>query len=177
MVPSKPIRVTILVLVLIAIALVVLHHPHDQRILIRVNLEPVPKGAPNLNQADIEKMLGVERFQIVRRVRDVPVAVQKSFTNLTSFPFEMADPGKNMMDDVIVPGLPARRLVFAGISDDSAFVVYEQGGYVDTLEAVFFWFELGGRNWGTILTVSVNDVASLRAAIVAGNHRPWKEMN
>ena len=175
--PSKPIRVAILALILGAIALVVIYHAHDQRTIPAANLKPVPRGAPNLNQADIEKMLGVERFQIVRRTRGVPLAVQLSFTNLTGFPFEMADPGKNMLHDVIVPGLPARRLVFAGLSDDSVFLVYEQGGYVDTLNAVFFWFEQGGRNWGTTLTVSVNDVASLRAAIVAGNHRPWKEMN
>jgi hypothetical protein len=51
-----------------------------------VNATAVPKSA-TLNQADIEKLLDVERFCLVRRVRQVPIVGKESFSNFTGLLF------------------------------------------------------------------------------------------
>src|ERR1700735_3040887 len=66
----------------IALAVVILWFA-DSRSKPELNVTPVPKGAPTLNEADVEKVLSVEQFRIVRRVRQIPVAVKESFSNFT----------------------------------------------------------------------------------------------
>lgn len=130
-----------------------------------LSVRPVPKNAPTLNQADVEKLLNVKQFSIVRRVRQVPFAVKQSFTNLTGLPFDMVDPGKPMSTDNIIPGVPTRRLIFAGVSDDSAILVYEQGGYVGEFNVLVFWYGDGGRDWKATLNTPAKDVPSLRRIV------------
>jgi hypothetical protein len=52
----------------------------------------------------------------------------------------MADPGKRFeaTDVVTDPALPRRRLVFAGVAQDRAFIHYEQGGMVRFFVIEFF---------------------------------------
>lgn len=138
------------------------------------NFPPVPKNAPTLNQADIEKILGVEQLHLIRSTRRIPACVKQSFTNFTGFSFDMADPGDPISSDAIVPGRPTRRLAFAAISDESAIVVYEQGGYVGTFNVVVFWYGEGGRDWGATLGSPVSSVSALRTAIRKGDFRAWK---
>ncbi|MHB8755862.1 MAG: hypothetical protein ACYC92_13045 [Candidatus Acidiferrales bacterium] len=137
-----------------------------------LNVTPVQKNAPTLNEADVEKLLKVEHFRVVRRVRQVPSAVKQSFANFTGLPFDMADPGKPISSDVITSA-PLRRLVFAGVSDDSAVLVYEQGGYVGTLNAVVFWYGDGGRAWRAVLDAPADDVPSFLRVIDNRHFHAW----
>jgi hypothetical protein len=142
----------------------------------KFNATPVPKNAPTLNEADIEKVLGVEQFSIVRRVSQVPISITESFSNFTQRPFDLANPGEQISSDEIEPGKSSRRLVFLGLSKDSAVLVYEQGGYVDTCAAVVFWFEDGGRDWGATLDNGPipTDISSLKAMVQKGQFRTWE---
>ena len=98
-----------------------------------LNATPVPQNAPTLNEADIEKVLSVEQFRVVRRVRQVPRVVKESFSNFTGLPFDLVDPGEQIRsDDLTIPAKSSQRLVFLGLSEDSAVLVYEQGGFADT---------------------------------------------
>jgi hypothetical protein len=81
-----------------------------------------------------------------------------------------------MSTDYIIPGVPTRRLVFAGIGEDAAVLVYEQGGYANTFNAVVFSYTGGGRTWiATLDGDSVNDVPTLEAAVESGQFRPWEK--
>ena len=55
---------------------------NDSRYVPKLNATAVPKSA-TLNQTDIEKLLDVERFCLVRRVRQVPMVGKESFFNFT----------------------------------------------------------------------------------------------
>jgi hypothetical protein len=137
------------------------------------NVQPVPKNAATLNDTDIEKLLGVDQFHVVRRVGQVPIAVRQSFSNFTDLPFDMADPGEVINSDAIVPGRLSRRLVFLGLSDDSAVLLYEQGGYVGTCNVVVFWFESGGRDWGATLNDVPKDLSALKGVVHVGKFHAW----
>jgi len=172
---DKQILLGIMAVIVVGVAVVILWSVHSRSIP-EFNVKPVPKNAPTLNEADIEKVLGVEQFRVVRRVRQVPIAVKESFSNFTGLPFDLADPGEEIGSDMIVPGKSSRRLVFLGLSDDSAVLVYEQGGYVGFCNAVVFWFEEGGRDWGgTLEYVPVpKDISSLKAVVQKGKFHPWE---
>jgi len=130
-----------------------------------LSVSPVPKNAPTLNQADVEKLLQVKQFRTVRLVRQLPSTLKQSFTNSIGIPFDMVDPGKPMSTDNIIPGVPTRRLIFAGVSDDSAILVYEQGGYTGEFNVLVFWYGDGGRNWKATLNTPASDIPSLRRII------------
>ncbi len=85
----------------------------------------------------------------------------------------MADPGEVINSDAIVPGRLSRRLVFLGLSDDSAVLLYEQGGYVGTRNVVVFWFESGGRDWGATLNDVPKDLSALKGVVHVGKFHAW----
>jgi hypothetical protein len=163
------------IMAVIAIAAVVAWSVRHRSVSkVEVNLgpdvKPVPKNAPTLNGADIEKILGVEQFRIIRRVSQVPQVVKESFSNFTHVPFDLADPGEEISSDAIIPGKSSRRLVFLGLSDDSAVLFYEQGGFTNAFTTVVFWFGEGGHGWGATLDHGPipQDISSLRAAVQNG---------
>lgn len=138
---------------------------------------PIPKGAPTLNEADIEKMLGVEQFRVVRRVGQIPNVVKESFSSFTQLPFDLVDPGEQIKNDGVMPAAKSpRRLVFLGLSRDSAILVYEQGGFVDVCNIVAFWFEEGERGWAAQLDSYPipRDISTLKAAIQKGKYHTWE---
>jgi len=146
------------------------------------DFKPVPKHAPTLNQADIEKVLGPSdletqlgphRFRTFRRARQVPPTVKQSFTNLTGLPFDMGDPHGPMSSDDMTSGAPLRRLVFLAINADSAVLVYKQGGFAGTLDVVVFWYGDGGRDWGATLDKRVENISDLRKTIQNGQFQVW----
>jgi len=141
-------------------------------------VNPVTRNAPTLNGADIEKLLGVERFRIIRQVNQVPAVVKESFSNFTGQPFDLVDPPKEIQHDYVVPERSRRRLVFLGLSDDSAVIVYEEGGYVDECKTVVFWFGNGGLDWGATLQRGPipEDISNLRAAVHSGKFHVWEGM-
>jgi hypothetical protein len=100
----------------------------------------------------------------------------KSFNNFSQNTFDLANPGEEISSDVLIPGKSSRRLVLLAISNDSAVLFYEQGGFAGAFNAVVFWFGSGGRGRGGTLQRGPipHDVSSLKEAIQSGNFRPWK---
>ncbi len=162
------------IMAVIAVAIVIMWSVHSRSIP-EFSVGPISKDAPTLNEANIEKLLGVERFHVFRRVRQVPIAVKESFSNFTDLPFNLADPGEEISSDVMIPGKSSRRLVFLGLSGDSVVLFYEQGGFAGAYNCVVFWFEDGGRDWGANLERGPipKDVSSLRAAVLHRNFHTW----
>ena len=138
------------------------------------NVTALPKHAATLNEADIEKIFIVEHFRVVRRVHQVPIAVRESFSNFTEFPFDLLDPGEPINSDDMTAGKSSRRLVFLGLSDDSAVLVYEQGGFADACEALVFWYGDGGHGWAAKVGCRARDITSLREVIKKGEFSTWK---
>jgi hypothetical protein len=140
------------------------------------NVSPMQKNARTLAESEVKNLLG-SQFVVVRRVRQVPPALKQSFTNFTGLPFDMNDPGERIGTDYIIPGLPSRRLVFAALGDNSAVLVYEQGGYATTLNATVFSYVNGGA-WRAILeNTSVDNVSALKTAVEDGRFRNLENRN
>jgi hypothetical protein len=170
-------KLILLVIVVVVVVSIVMAWSFASRSIPDFNANPIPKDAPMLNEADIEKMLGVEQFRVVRRVRQVPNVVKESFSSFTQLPFDLVDPGEQMRDDdMTTPAKSSRRLVFFGLSRDSTILVYEQGGFVDVCNIVAFWFEEGGRGWAARLDRHSipRDISTLKAAIQKGKYHTWE---
>jgi len=141
-----------------------------------LDVNPIQKNARVLEQNEVQNLLG-SQFVVVRRVRQVPPALKQSFTNFTDLPFDMNDPGERIGTDFIIPGVPSRRLVFAAVGDNSAVVVYEQGGYATTLNAIVFSY-VKGRAWrATLANRLVDDVPTLKTAVGNGQFRDVERRN
>jgi hypothetical protein len=168
---AKQILIGTMAVIVIAVGFLWLVEAHS---VPEFNVRAIPKDAPTLNGADIEKILGLEHFRIVRRAREVPIAVQESFSNFIGLPFDLADPGEEISTDNLLPGKSSRRLVFLGLSDDSAVLVYEQGGFSNTCIAAVFWYEEGGRGWAAAVDCRAKDISSLRDVVQKREISIWK---
>ena len=84
---------------------------------------------PHLSTTEQQTFLDRD-FQIVRTVSALPAAVLKIYTVKDGGWLVMTDPGKRLQntDDIEDLTLPTRRLIFAGVSEDRAFVFYEMEG-------------------------------------------------
>jgi hypothetical protein len=91
---------------------------------------------PDMNEAALRTFLAGE-FVIVRKVADLPIGMRSLYP--------MADPGERFeATDVIMDStLPKRRLVFAGVSQNHAFIHFEQGGIARTYVTEAFRLESG----------------------------------
>jgi hypothetical protein len=77
-------------------------------------------------------------FKVVNHVQAIPQTwrsiFDSSFVDIHGLPtkgarVEMADPGQPFQSsDALVPGLPFRRLVLAGLSSQKCFIYYQHGG-------------------------------------------------
>jgi hypothetical protein len=70
-------------------------------------------------------------FMILNSIDELPPSIKNAFATITGDkPFALANPGsKYQVTDVIdEPGLPHRRLIFAGVCKDRWFIHYEHGG-------------------------------------------------
>jgi hypothetical protein len=139
----------------------------------KLNVTPTQKNPPPLAPSEVANLLGMQ-YRTIRRVEQVPDTLKQSFANLTGIPFRMVNPGKPMSTDYIIAGVPSRRLVFAGIGESAAVLVYEQGGYANSLNAAVFSYSNGGAAWiATLNGRSVSDIATLKAAVESGQFRSW----
>jgi hypothetical protein len=174
-VQTKNKQILLGILALIAIAVVIVWSVHS-RARPEFNFNPVPKNAPTLNEADIEKVLGVEEFRVFRRVHQVPITIKESFSNFTNLPFDLSDPGSEMSTDNLISGKSSRRLVFLGLSGDSALLVYEQGGFSNSCNIVVFWFGDGGRGWAaTLESASIpEDIPTLNVLFRKRKFQTWE---
>lgn len=159
------------IVIVIAASVVLVGWYPGTRSIPNFNAKPVPPNASTLNEVDIEKVLGVEQFHVFRRVRQVPNVVKESFSNFTRIPFDLVDPGEQMRsDEIATPAKSSRRLVFLGLSEDSAVLVYEQGGYTDVCNIAVFWYGDGGHGWVATLDYLPipQNTAALKAVIQKG---------
>ena len=69
-------------------------------------------------------------FRILKKLHELPGPVLDALREENGSRLTMVDPGRRFeaTDSVIDPSLPNRRLIFAGIIGDKAFVHYEEGG-------------------------------------------------
>jgi len=134
---------------------------------------PLPKGTRILTTAEVESILAAN-FNEIRRVQQIPAPVKADFAALTNQPFEMVNPGQTMSTDAVIPGVPNSRLVFAGISDQTAVVIFEHGGLADSFEATVFFHKGDGGMWGAVLfDGQARDISGLRRAVHDGRFHTW----
>jgi len=130
---------------------------------------PIPRGTPILTQSDIETLLG-DHYTVARHIRQIPVALRDSFTNVTGLPFDMNNPGDPMSTDVIIHA-PYRQLIFAAVGIRSAVVVYEQGGFASFPCAVVF-SKAGSAAWIAIDDYEPRDISALRRSVHEARVKP-----
>src|SRR5579863_2663533 len=118
---------------------------------------PIQRNATSLTQQDVELVLG-KHFKRLRRVRQIPPTIKQSFTNVTDVPFRMSDPGGPMSTDDLTSGAPSTRLIFTGLADNSAILLYEQGGFVDYEVLMILSFSDHGSAWVVSLDHNVKDL-------------------
>jgi len=140
------------------------------------NVSPIQKNARILAPSEVESLLG-SQFVLVRKVGQVPPTLKQSFTNFTGLPFDMNDPGGRIGTDLVIPGLTSRRLVFAALGDKSAVLVYEQGGYATTLNAIVLSYANSGAWRAILLSRPVDNVPALKIAVENGRFRTLEKRN
>jgi len=132
---------------------------------------PIPRGAPVLAWSEIESLLA-DHYTVVRHVRQVPVVLKESFSNVTNLPFDMNNPGDPMSTDVIIHA-PSRQLIFAAVGKQSAILVYEQGSFASFPCAVVF-SRTGAAAWIAIEDYMPRDIGALRRSVHQGRFSPMK---
>jgi len=113
-------------------------------------------------------------FTIERNVESLPNSLKSAFSGLAGeHDFKMANPGnKYQATDVVVePGLPFRRLVFAGIATDKYLLHYEEGGIGHIYQIAVFGVDSEGKVkflWGGPGPRAANDLEQLRTMVAGG---------
>lgn len=126
-----------------------------------------------LSQAQKQHVLDGQ-FTVLTSTDAMPPRLKEAFEMITGVrQFEMANPGeKYQVTDVITErGLPRRRLLFAGVSDNKWFIQYERGGLGHSYFVVVFSVEPRGAVqflWGGEGFQSAKDLDDLRKKIAAG---------
>jgi hypothetical protein len=94
---------------------------------------------PNMSSTERRAFLA-EDYKILRSVTELPEGIVKDFTVKGETRIAMADPGEKFeaTDVISDPTLPRRRLIFAGVAGDRAFVHYELGGMGKSFVIEFF---------------------------------------
>ncbi|HVP42982.1 MAG TPA: hypothetical protein VMS96_06090 [Terriglobales bacterium] len=127
----------------------------------------------SLTQPEKEHILD-GRFVIVTKTEAFPATVKRAFAVITGQKqFALANPGeKYQVTDVVdEPGLPFRRLVFAGVRDDEWFIHYEHGGIGRSYEVVVFSIDSEKQLhfiWGGAGASGAKDFQELRGMVSAG---------
>jgi hypothetical protein len=90
---------------------------------------PIKFAEPNMSSPERQTFLAGE-YTVLRKVADLPRGIQRLYAVNGGSRIAMADPGERFEStDVITdPMLPTRRLIFAGVAQNRAFVHYEEGG-------------------------------------------------
>jgi hypothetical protein len=104
-------------------------------------LHSQPKSSDTELTAALRDHVRSERFVPLATVTALPASVRKALSDLFgSDTLEMADPGQPFQatDVMVMPRLPARRLVAAGCSPDHCLVYYERGGFAHIHQIVLF---------------------------------------
>jgi hypothetical protein len=113
------------------------------------------------------------RCGVITSTASMPKSLKDSFARVTrEREFALADPDKKFQatDDVTTPGLPFRRLVFAGSCGDRWFVHYEHGGIGLSYAILIFRADSKGVLqflWGGSGFYRAKSVDNLRLAIAS----------
>jgi hypothetical protein len=113
-------------------------------------------------------------FLILNAVDRLPNDLKSAFSQLAGMrDFSMANPGeKYQVTDVVVEkGLPFKRLLFAGISNDKCFIHYEEGGIGHSYHVAVFGVDSEGKIkflWGGPGTQGAKNLEQLRMMVAAG---------
>ena len=137
------------------------------------NVTPLPKSAHALTPAEVEQILSAD-FILIRRVQQIPAPVKADYTAFANEPFEMVNPGQTRSTDAIIPGVPNKELVFVGLAERNAVLVFKRGGLFDTTNAAVFSHSGTGGVWtARIDDSSGQDIAALRNAVHNRRFEPW----
>jgi hypothetical protein len=136
-----------------------------------LDFSAIPRGAPVLAQSEIENLLA-DHYTVIRHVRQVPLVLKESFSNVTRLPFDMNNPGDPMSTDVIIDA-PSRQLIFGAVGKKSAILVYEQGSFAPFPCAVIF-SRTGAAAWIAIDDYMPRDIAALRRSVHEARFRSMK---
>jgi len=103
---------------------------------------PIKFASPNMSSVERQTFLTAE-YRIVQKVADLPAGIRKLYTVKGGSRVAIADPGERFeATDVITdPDLPRRRLIFAGVAQDRAFIHYEEGGIAHSYIVELFRLE------------------------------------
>lgn len=90
---------------------------------------PIKFTAPNMSLVERRSFLSAD-FTLLRRVADLPPGLRKLYEMHGLPHIAIADPGEawQATDVITDENIPTRRLVFAGTTQDRAFILYEAGG-------------------------------------------------
>jgi hypothetical protein len=93
---------------------------------------------PNASTVDLKAFLAGD-FVVVDHMRLLPPSVEV-FTEKGGHRRTMADPNEDFQatDVISMPGMPRKRLIFAGVSGDKCFVHFEAGGIAHSYEVALF---------------------------------------
>jgi hypothetical protein len=101
--------------------------------------EPAPIQFAGMSSVERRDFLDAN-YTILRKVADLPPGIRKLYTVNGGSRVAIADPGEKFeATDVITDrDLPRRRLIFAGVAGDRAFVHYESGGFAHSYLIALF---------------------------------------
>jgi len=90
---------------------------------------PIEFPAVSISQSEVQQFLDGD-FRLIKDMKALPEPLIKAFTETGGSRLTMANPGKEFQatDLILYPSVPQRRLVFAGVSGERCFILYEQGG-------------------------------------------------
>jgi len=128
------------------------------------NEPPLGAASRTLTDSEVQSLLA-QNFQIVRRVQQVPASIKQSWENVVHLPFDMNNPGDTLSGDLIIPGVPSRQLMFAGISQSAGFVAWKQGAFADSFHVAVFSYGVNGGKWIARLNRPLQDPTSLLSAL------------
>ena len=100
---------------------------------------PIKFFTPKMSSIDRQDFLSAN-YKIVQKVADLPTGIRKLYTVKGGSRVAIADPGEKFeaTDYITDPDLPRRRLIFAGVAQDRAFIHYEEGGIAHSYIVEFF---------------------------------------
>ena len=103
---------------------------------------PIKFIAPNMSSQERQTFLAAD-YEILQTVSDLPAGIRRLYTVKGGSHIAMANPGERFeaTDNITDPTLPRRRLIFAGVSQDRAFVHYEEGGIAHSYLVELFRLE------------------------------------
>jgi len=137
---------------------------------------PVPPLAEHprvLTLDEVERTLQSD-FLIIRTVQRVPSKVRQDYSKLTGESFDMQNPGGLMTADVIVPGVPNRRLVLVGLGRDCEVLIYEKGGIADSLNVLAVVHGIAGGAWGAQLPYDIHTISDVHEAVLNNRYSTWR---